>query len=137
MSDPDLSIGTELPGFSRTVDQIRMVMYAGATWDWHRLHYDTEYASELGLVGPIADGQMFGAYLAEQVLRYLGPMARLRSMSFRFRAMVFAGETVTVTGRISKAALGDEGNLITVDQQILVGDRVCVTGTTVALALGI
>ena len=82
------------PGFERLIDLPRMVRYAAATWDWHRLHYDRDYASELGLDGPVVDGQMFGAFLSEHVLDHFGPATTVESMSFRFRQMVFAGETV-------------------------------------------
>lgn len=130
---PDLSVGAVVPGFERTVDLTRMVRYAAATWDWHRLHYDGDHASALGFPGPVVDGQMFGAFLAEQVLDCFGPHTVVLSISFRFRAMVFAGETVAVTGRVVSIHAEPTGKRVTVEQAINVGDRLCVTGTTVAL----
>ena len=94
------SLGEPVRGFERLVDPVRMVRYAAATWDWHHLHYDRDYAEGLGLVGPVVDGQMFGAFLAEHVLDHFGPKTRIESMSFRFREMVFAGETVSVAGSV-------------------------------------
>lgn len=129
--------GDELGGFSRTVDQSRMVMYAGATWDWYRLHYDRAFAGELGLDGPLVDGQMLGAFLAEQILDHFGPAARIRTMSFRFRAMVFAGDTITVAGRITGHHPADDGQLLEVSQEIASSGKTCVTGTaTVFLPAG-
>jgi acyl dehydratase len=133
MSTHHVGVGDEISGFSRIIDQARMVMYAGATWDWHRLHYDAAYTSEIGLPGPIVDGQMFGALLAEHVLDYFGPSARLLSMSFRLRAMVFAGEAVAATGTNSNVEDISNGTRFTVDQRIEVGDRLCVTGTSVVV----
>lgn len=133
MSTHHVGVGDDISGFSRIIDQTRMVMYAGATWDWHRLHYDAAYTGELGVPGPIVDGQMFGALLAEQVLDYFGSSARLRSMSFRLRAMVFAGDTVAVTGTISNVDDMSNGTQFTIDQRIKVGDRLCVTGMSVVV----
>lgn len=84
----------------RTIDMVRIVAYAGATWDWHRLHHDHAEIHARGLPGPVVDGQMFGALLAEQALDWAGPNAWVTEMRFRFSAMVFAGETVTVTAEI-------------------------------------
>jgi acyl dehydratase len=42
----------------------------------------------------VVDGQIFGALLAEQLQDWLGPRAFIRRLHFRFRSLVFAGETV-------------------------------------------
>jgi acyl dehydratase len=85
----------------RTIELPDMVAYAGATWDWHRLHYDSAWLAERGLERPVVDGQLFGALLAEMVLDWAGPGAELTALSFRFKGFVFAGETVRCTGRVS------------------------------------
>ena len=84
----------------RTIELPDMVAYAGATWDWHRLHYDSAWLAERGLDRPVIDGQLFGALLAEMVLDWAGPDATLTALSFRFKGFVFAGETVRCTGRV-------------------------------------
>ena len=76
-----------------------MVAYAGATWDWHRLHYDPAFAGRRAAsTGPVVDGQVFGALLAEQLQDWLGPRRVLTALHFRFKNLVFAGETVRCTG---------------------------------------
>ncbi len=127
------SLGEPVRGFERLVDPVRMVRYAAATWDWHHLHYDRDYAEGLGLAGPVVDGQMFGAFLAEHVLDHFGPTTRIEAMSFRFREMVFAGETVSVTGSVVALSQDADGARVAVEQSISVEDRVCVTATTMAL----
>ena len=90
----------------RTVELADMVAYAGATWDWHRLHYDSSWLAERGLERPVIDGQLFGALLAEMVLDWAGPGAELTALSFRFKGFVFAGETVRCTGRVTSVEDG-------------------------------
>lgn len=103
-----IEAGTALPSLERVIRLVDMVAYAGATWDWHRLHYDGDYLKAHALEAPVVDGQMFGALLAEQVIDALGPYARIRTMEFRFRSMVYAGETVVVDGVvISRQDIGD------------------------------
>ena len=33
----------------RTISLTDMVRYAGATWDWHQLHYDADFLESIGL----------------------------------------------------------------------------------------
>ncbi|MBO2447845.1 hypothetical protein J4573_12145 [Actinomadura barringtoniae] len=110
-----VTVGEGPPVLERRIDLPDMIAYAGATWDWHRLHYDPEYVNARGLPGPVVDGQVFGALLAEQIQDWLGPRARLRRLHFRFRNPVFAGETVRCTGAVSKI---DIGGLIVVEQRV-------------------
>ena len=56
-----LEIGAPIPPLERVLTQMRLVAYGAATWDWHRLHYEPEYAAARNIPGPIVDGQMFGA----------------------------------------------------------------------------
>jgi len=124
--------GEVLPDLVRTLTLVDLVAYAGATWDWNRLHYDGVEIAERGLPGPVVDGQMFGALLAEQVQDHVGPSCRIRRMGFRYNAMVFAGETVTVHGEVESVS---HDGVVRVSQHIATdvagpdgGPKVAVTG---------
>ena len=126
MSEVVVVKGTQLPLLERTIELPDMIAYAGATWDWHRLHYDPHYLAEKQIQAPVVDGQVFGAYLAEQLLGAFGPRATIRKLSFRFRSMVFAGESITCHGSVAAVEATRGGVIVGVDQRILVGDRVAV-----------
>ena len=93
-----------MPALERRIDLTDMVAYAGATWDWHRLHYDMEYVAEKRLPGPIVDGQVYGALLVEQLQDWLGPQSFVRHLSFTFRNLVFAGETLRCLGEVTEVS---------------------------------
>ncbi|WRZ88197.1 MaoC/PaaZ C-terminal domain-containing protein [Streptomyces sp. NBC_01007] len=114
MTGPQLLPGAVVPPLERSFPLTRLVAYAGATWDWHRLHYDTDYATARDLSAPVVDGQVFGALLAEQLLDWLGPACVLRSLHFRFARPVFAGESVRCAGRVTAV----DGSLVTVEQSV-------------------
>ncbi len=116
-------VGTSLPILMRRIDMVDMVAYAGATWDWHRLHYDAGYVRERGLASPVVDGQVFGAFLAEQVQDWLGPRALVRRMRFRFKQMVFAGEIIECHGEVTAIQDTLEGLFVRVAQRVTVGER--------------
>lgn len=122
------------PPLERTITLADMVAYAGATWDWHRLHYDAAYVAELGLPGPVVDGQVFGALLAEQIGDAYGPDAFLATLQFRFAAPVYAGETVRCRSTVTAV----DGDRVTLDCRVeVVGENarraVAPAGATVEL----
>jgi acyl dehydratase len=113
-------VGDELPPLRRLIELADMVAYSGATWDWHRIHYDAAYVAARGLPGPLVDGQMIGALLAEHVQDWLGPLAFVHRLGFRLRAAVFAGETVRCEGTVTEVAEWEGGWRVTTDQRVLV-----------------
>jgi acyl dehydratase len=127
----ELLVGMQCPAVERKLDLVRMIAYAGATWDWARLHYDPAYVAERKLPAPVIDGQMLGALLSEALLDWLGPGAFIRKLRFRLRAMVFAGDTVRCEGEVTRLATQGEHRLVTVAQRVCVSDRVVADGVTV------
>jgi acyl dehydratase len=43
----ELHVGQQVTTLERKLDLMRMIAYAGATWDWARLHYDPAYVADL------------------------------------------------------------------------------------------
>ena len=117
--------GEPLPVLERTITLADMVAYAGATWDWHRLHYDASYVEAAGLPKPVVDGQMLGALMAEQILDALGPKAFITNLAFKFRSMVYAEDIVRVEAELTEV---QEAGVF-VKQRVLVGDRLAAEGT--------
>ncbi len=98
-----IATGTQIPAIERRIGIADMVAYAGATWDWHRMHYDMAYVESSGFEAPIVDGQMLGALMAECVQDWLGPNARLTSLGFRFVTPVMADSVVRCDGVVESA----------------------------------
>lgn len=117
-TDEPIRVGTELPELRRVLRVADLVAYAGATWDWHRLHYDHAYVERAGFERPVVDGQMLGALLAEQVQDALGPRVRVVAMRFRFSTPVLADDEVVVSGRVAAVEDSDGGSRVTVEQSV-------------------
>ena len=119
-----LEVGTSVPPLQRTITQTDMVAYAGATWDWHQLHYDANYLAAKQLPAAVVDGQVFGALLVEQAQDWIGPAAWVQAVDFRFKNLVFAGETVECTATVREVITTDEGTMIVLDCEVgVVGDK--------------
>ncbi len=96
-----IATGDVVPPLERTIGLTDMVAYAGATWDWYRSHYDPAFVAAAKLPAPMVDGQVFGALLVEQLQDWLGPQSFVRELSFTFKGLVFAGETVRCEGEVT------------------------------------
>ena len=120
------SRGEALPVLERQFTAVDLVAYGAATWDWHRLHYDLEYAHSKKLPGVIVDGQAFGALLARAALDWAGPRAFITRMSLRMKSMAFAGDTLRAEGQV--ASVNDD--LVTISQRLMNQDRVAAEATT-------
>jgi acyl dehydratase len=108
----------------RTIGLSDMVAYAGATWDWHRLHYDEGYARERGLRAPVVDGQMLGALMSLQGYGEVGPDFRLAQLDFRLRSMVYAGDRIKLVTRTTASSTV----AVTIRHEIVMGDRIVADG---------
>jgi acyl dehydratase len=124
-------VGENLPTLERTLELHDLVAYAGATWDWYRAHYDPVVIAQLRLPGALVDGQMLGALLAQQAMSWAGPRAFIRKMTFRFKSMVVAGDTVRCEAEVAEVA----GRRVVLNQRVMVGDRAAVEPATMEIEL--
>ncbi|TDE39196.1 MaoC/PaaZ C-terminal domain-containing protein [Actinomadura sp. 6K520] len=123
--------GETVPPLERTITFPEMIAYAGATWDWYRLHYDLDFIKAAKLPGVVVDGQVFGALLVEQIQDWLGPKCFVRTLEFGFKALVFAEETVRCEGTVTEAG---DGYLDLDLRVVVVGDDGAVDRVAVAPA---
>src|SRR3990172_278862 len=101
----DVAVGEPLPPLDIEITMTSLVMYAGATWDFHRYHYDPAFVAEHGMHAPFMDGQMVGALLARQLMQWGGPDAFVRRLGYRLRAMVYAGERILLSGKVAATTI--------------------------------
>lgn len=134
------AIGARMPSQRRKITLVDMVAYAGATWDWHRLHYDQEFVRERQLPAPVVDGQLFGALFVKALQDWLGPVCFVEELSFRYQNLMFAGEeivldgtvrevvgakaTVELSATISESEFGEERPAVTAAVAVVATDRI-------------
>ena len=111
----DIQIGDEITPLLKEIGIARMMAYGAATWDFIRLHYDADYARELGFEAPFVDGQMMGGFLAQQVQDWAGPGVFLRKLAFRNRVMAYPGDSLTCHGVVTEVSSTDECGIVECD----------------------
>lgn len=105
--------GDTLPSEKIKCDLTSLVMYAGATWDFHRYHYDAAFVKTLDMPAPFVDGQMIGALLSSRLMLWGGPNAFIRKLGYRQRTAVFVDETIILGGRVAARTIENGHNLAT------------------------
>lgn len=111
----DVQVGENLTPLVKEISMARMMAYGAATWDFIRLHYDADYARDLGFEGPFVDGQMLGGFLTQHVQDWAGPGAFLRKLAFRNRVMAYPGDSLTFRGVVTRVSINDEGGMVECD----------------------
>ena len=106
----DVQIGQVLTPLVKEIEIARMMAYGAATWDFIRLHYDADYARELGFEAPFVDGQMLGGFLTQLVQDWAGPGAFLRKLAFRNRVMAYPGDSLTCLGVVTSCSIEERDN---------------------------
>ena len=109
----EIESGQELPDLRVALTHELLAAYAGATWDFHRYHYDADFAREVaGARDAFVDGQMLGALLARQLMAWSAPQGWVRRLALRYRSMSFPGETLVVSGRVRETRVEGESGLV-------------------------
>lgn len=100
----NVKVGDQVLALTKHCTLTSMIAYAGATWDWHRLHYDHDYLKAKGLKAPVVDGQVFGAYVVQAIQDWLGDSAFISELDFRYASLVFAEERVQISGEVTEVS---------------------------------
>jgi acyl dehydratase len=111
------------------VTTTQLVMYAGASGDFNRIHFDQAFAVEAGLGGLVAHGMLTMGYAASCLTTMLGERHQVRELRARFLAPVRVGDTVESTGTVRETR---EDGSMAIDLESRVGATVVLRGSAVA-----
>ena len=98
------------------------VKYAGASGDFHEVHYSEPFATDAGNPSVFAQGMLTGGFAANMVADWFG-LANVTGLGMRFQARVFPGDTVIVTGEITDVIATEDGADVEADFVATNGDE--------------
>ena len=109
-----LTVGQTLgPLLRGPITTRQLVEYAGASLDFNRIHYDEPFARAGGHPSVIAHGMLSMAFLGQLTAELAGGPKHLVSLSARFKAVTYPGDSIRVTGTV--AAIREEGTSRTIE----------------------
>ena len=108
----EVDVGTQIPERAETVDQDRLIRYAGASGDFNPLHWDPEFAAQVSPTGGvIGHGMLSMGLVSAAVTSWAGGPQHVRSISASFRAPCPVGQTLSIGGEV--VAVDDDAGTVT------------------------
>ena len=98
----DVQQGTELPTLRKDPTTQQLVMYAGASGDYHQIHYDLGFATANGLPNVILHGALKNAFLGQLVTDWIGEEGCLKKLNARYSGMDVPGSPVYWKGAVTR-----------------------------------
>jgi acyl dehydratase len=133
MTWDEVIVPTDLP---ETVDEIsyaRVVMNAGATWDYVPWHFDPEYAKSHGHPTIFVNTMHLAGFVDRIATEWAGPHSRVVRRKVTLLGSIYAGDSMVGRGRVIGKRLGHLVDLeITVSNQR--GELCCPAEVTVELS---
>ncbi len=103
----DVSEGSEITPLFKHPTPRQLVMYAGASGDYHEIHYNKEFALKRGLPGIIVHGQLSCHFLGQLMTDWIGDKGMLKKLSCSYRGMNFPDEDLTCRGKVTRKYVED------------------------------
>ena len=94
----------------------QLVMYAGASGDFNRIHFDLPFAQAAGLDGLLVHGMLTMGVAASCAAEAAGPDASITDISARFLAPVKVSDVIEVTSTAEEAT--SEGILLQLEARV-------------------
>ena len=110
----DIEIGGEIPPLTKGPYTVTtMVKFAAMNGDFYPGHYDNKWAMEVDrLPGAIVHGLQITTYLSQLLTDWIGPNGALKKFASQVRAQTFVGDTLTMTGKVTKKYIKDSENYL-------------------------
>ena len=110
----DIEVGTNLPVLEKRPDEVQLFAFSAATWDTHRIHWDTPYTkNEEHMENILVHGHLQGSFLGQVVTDWAGPRSRLRKLGFQNRGMAYPNDVLTCTGKVTEKSLDGNVGIVT------------------------
>jgi hydroxyacyl-ACP dehydratase HTD2-like protein with hotdog domain len=97
----DVKVGDDLTELVKIPTAVQLFRYSAVTWNAHRIHLEPDYARKEGHPDILVQAHLHGAFLAQMVMDWAGPRARLVKFGWSNRGRAIPGDTLRCTGRVT------------------------------------
>lgn len=97
-----VKVGDELPELVKHPTTRQLVQYAGAQGDFYEIHYDKDFAKDVGLPGVILHGLLKAAFLGQLVTDWLEDGGTLKAFEVSYRGIDEPGRPYRCRGRVTR-----------------------------------
>ena len=130
----DVSVGDQIPGESRTIDQMQLIQYAGASGDFNPLHWQEEFAAKVSPTGGIIAHGMYNAGLMSKVVtQWAGAPEKVKRIKTSFRAPCPLNATLTFGGEVKELDEASRTATLSIWAELEDGSKVIDRGSSEAV----
>jgi len=105
----DVEEGQELAPFTYEMSLLRLVAAVRASGLYDYIHFDRDFARSVGAKDAFASNSHLSGLFSRLITDWAGPDADIRSMGFNMRAQCCAGDVLTVSGKVGRKFMGEDG----------------------------
>ncbi|MGE2721944.1 MaoC family dehydratase [Mycolicibacterium celeriflavum] len=95
-----VTVAADLPEVLDHIDYERVVMNAGATWDYFPAHYDPRYAERNGHPTIFVNTMHIAGFVDRVATDWAGPCARVVRRKITLLGSIYAGDSMVGRGRV-------------------------------------
>ncbi len=131
----DVQEGEPLPAVTMDVTYTKIIHNVAATWDFFPGHHNPEYARWQGQKTIYAQTIFLNGFIDRAVTDWGGPETFIVRRKMSMKRSIYAGDTMTATGRIIRRYVDEEkGRLVDLEVLLSSQDGPCVpANVTVSL----
>jgi acyl dehydratase len=96
----NIGVPTDLPEVVDEIDYQRVVMNAGATWDYFPGHYDPRYAESNGHPTIFVNTMHLAGFVDRIATDWAGPYSRVVRRKVTLQGSIYAGHSMVGRGRV-------------------------------------
>jgi len=108
----DISIPTDLPEVVDEIDYQRVVMNAGATWDYFPGHFDPLYAESDGHPTIFVNTMHLAGFVDRIATQWAGQYSRVVRRKVTLAGSIYAGDSMVGRGRVIGKRREGSGDLV-------------------------
>ena len=101
MTWDEITVPTDLPEVVDEIDYQRVVMNAGATWDYYPGHYDPAYARNDGHPTIFVNTMHVAGFVDRVATEWAGPYSRVVRRTMRLLGPIYAGDSTVGRARVT------------------------------------
>lgn len=125
----EVTVGDRVALTKDSITTVQLVMYAGASGDFNRIHYDLPFAQEAGLGGVIGHGMLTVGFLGQLLGQWIGPRGQVVDLSARLLKPVRPGDSCVLSCRVVEKVA--DGGMVRCELEGHVGQAQVVAGRAV------
>ena len=109
LSWDEMCVPADIPEVVDEIDYQRVVMNAGATWDYYPGHYDPAYAQSQGHPTIFVNTMHLAGFIDRIATEWAGPYSRVVRRRMSILGSIYAGDSMVGRGRVTSKRCDTSG----------------------------